>query len=471
MKKKIEKILVFRKIKRNLNLNKFFFNFIIKGLNPSMKGPKPKEKQKPSIPMKGVSWTTVKISELPGTIWEKVHDEKISLDREELENLFGRKPASNPQSKPGANMTSTILRVEKTKIIDANRSKNVALILGKIKLSNTSLVNALYECDDRILTLSNIESLLSAIPTESEYQEVKDYEGDKSNLDDPEQFFLEIGAVKGYQPRLQGLRFLKICSELIDDLNSKVSSVLHVFQTIPVDEIFIRSLEALLAIGNYLNGTGAKGGAYGFKMDFLEKFIDVKGNVPKSNMLGYCLELLEKLNQGKEVVISENDFKHFDVASKLSHDKIEKKLTKFVQEVSKNISELEEKCEASSKAYLNSCKFLLEDPKESSEKLAYKILNFWNQVRNLKKELDKQRQQGMNQSQIINNRSKVGPPPNKDNKPNLMKSCLLTKAVGTSLGDSGRLSQGSGSSEGRVQIKQADSNELLQGKLIRKFKL
>ncbi len=48
-----------------------------------------------------------------------------------------------------------------------------------------------------------------------------------------------------------------------------------------------------MANGNYLNGTSARGGAYGFKIDVLEKLGDVKTTDGKKNFLIYLIEKLE----------------------------------------------------------------------------------------------------------------------------------------------------------------------------------
>ena len=46
--------------------------------------------------------------------------------------------------------------------------KNVEIILGKLKLSNSAITDALLQIDEKILTLNTVESLLSIIPTDEE---------------------------------------------------------------------------------------------------------------------------------------------------------------------------------------------------------------------------------------------------------------------------------------------------------------
>ncbi len=50
-----------------------------------------------------------------------------------------------------------------------------------------------------------------------------------------------------------------------------------------------RLLEIILAVGNYLNGTGPRGGAYGFKLEVLTKLADTKTADNKSTLLHYIV--------------------------------------------------------------------------------------------------------------------------------------------------------------------------------------
>jgi len=53
---------------------------------------------------------------------------------------------------------------------------------------------------------------------------------------------------------------------------------------------FHRLLEVSLAVGNYLNGTGIKGGAWGFKLESLERMEEVKSSDNKMNAGFYVIK-------------------------------------------------------------------------------------------------------------------------------------------------------------------------------------
>ena len=51
-------------------------------------------------------------------------------------------------------------------------------------------------------------------------------------------------------------------------------------------------LATVLALGNHLNGSTARGGAYGFKLNTLTKLINTKTTDNKMNLLHYLIEIL-----------------------------------------------------------------------------------------------------------------------------------------------------------------------------------
>lgn len=56
------------------------------------------------------------------------------------------------------------------------------------------------------------------------------------------------------------------------------------------DKRVILTLRYSLALGNYLNGETARGGAWGFKLESLEKFSDLKAVDGKHTLMMYILE-------------------------------------------------------------------------------------------------------------------------------------------------------------------------------------
>jgi diaphanous 1 len=77
----------------------------------------------------------------------------------------------------------------------------------------------------------------------------------------------------------------------------------------------MRVLETILAAGNYLNGTSARGGAFGFTVDSLSKVIDMRGQDGKTTLLDYLINFFDASEP--EVLLLKQEFLDIDYLSKL----------------------------------------------------------------------------------------------------------------------------------------------------------
>jgi diaphanous 1 len=74
-------------------------------------------------------------------------------------------------------------------------------------------------------------------------------------------------------------------------------------------------MEYALAAGNYMNGQSARGGAYGFKFDMLEKLADIKTTDNKSSLLMFIIQRAED-EKKKEIVSVDECLDDIELAGK-----------------------------------------------------------------------------------------------------------------------------------------------------------
>lgn len=77
-------------------------------------------------------------------------------------------------------------------------------------------------------------------------------------------------------------------------MEPKISELDATFEGLLKNEWIPKLLEMCLAVGNYLNGQSARGGAWGFKMENVEKVYEVKAVDNKRNLLMHVIEEIEK---------------------------------------------------------------------------------------------------------------------------------------------------------------------------------
>jgi diaphanous 1 len=146
-----------------------------------------------------------------------------------------------------------------------------------------------------VLTPSIVESLVNACPQETEialYQNPDQL--DSHSLAAPDLFFLEVSSIPKYPERLQAFLAEYNSQDLFDDLKRRIGEFDTSIRTLQSDNSMKTLFKYSLAFGNYLNGQGAKGGAFGFKFDSLLKSNDVKSNDGKKTLFMVIVEQAEK---------------------------------------------------------------------------------------------------------------------------------------------------------------------------------
>eukprot|EP01016_Furgasonia_blochmanni_P031126 TRINITY_DN3221_c0_g1_i2.p1 TRINITY_DN3221_c0_g1~~TRINITY_DN3221_c0_g1_i2.p1 ORF type:complete len:415 (-),score=111.53 TRINITY_DN3221_c0_g1_i2:198-1442(-) len=298
---------------------------------------------------------------------------------------------------------------------------SVEIVLGKLRMSNEKIIDALYTCNIETLTLNVLESLTNIMPTESEIQMVKSFDGDRTTLAFSDVFFQELGSVNGYQPRILALKFMHIHKEVIGYLTKGIQRLEDLFNGIKEDKRLRTFLRYTLAIGNYLNGEGVRGGAWGFKLDALDRMGDMKTSDSKRTLLMHVIEHLDRTEQIKMELkpeeIAEYDFASKNPVSQLSadlgelrkharsvttalskqtdskKDLVKEKLSNFEKETNKTVQSLETRVKDVEKLYESTCEYLCENPKDlTSDKFAEKILRFWTSCHAAKKEIERQKE-------------------------------------------------------------------------------
>lgn len=114
-----------------------------------------------------------------------------------------------------------------------------------------------------------LESIKSLLPTEEEEALIAGYDGEVEDLGKPERFLKELIAIPEYASRVKAILFNGLREELYFDIQKKTEDLTTAFESLRGDYRLHYVLEVALALGNYLNGTGLKGGAWGFKLDTL----------------------------------------------------------------------------------------------------------------------------------------------------------------------------------------------------------
>ncbi|XP_059195265.1 FH1/FH2 domain-containing protein 3 [Centropristis striata] len=220
------------------------------------------------------------------SLWSKL--DPVKLDTSKLEQLFESKSKELPVTKKAA----VDGKRQEIIVLDSKRSNAINIGLTVLPPPRT-IKTAILNFDEYALNKEGIEKILTMIPTEEEKQRIQEAQlvSPDIPLGSAEQFLLTLSSITELSARLQLWAF-KMDYELIEkEVAEPLQDLKEGMDQLEKNKTLRYILTTLLAIGNFLNGTNAKG----FELNYLEKVPEVKDTVHKQSLLHHaCSIVVEK---------------------------------------------------------------------------------------------------------------------------------------------------------------------------------
>jgi len=271
------------------------------GMPKKPKKPSPKPRQK----MKQFNWTKVPDIKIDKTIWTALTDDHIKLDLDELDDLFSAFEKKAPAPGEGKSEKEKVVQ-----LLDTKRSNNTSIMISRFKPPagidvNHYIKKAVVDFDIEVMTVENIQILQGYVPTPEEIALLNEYTGDVEKLGIPEKFFLEMMRIPRMDQKLEAYLTERTFEVRCSSCEKGITAIKDTCQAFLKSPKWKKLLEIILAIGNYMNGGGARGGAYGFTIESLLKLGDIRAN-SGDTMMNYIAQLSEgKFTETKDL---EEDF-------------------------------------------------------------------------------------------------------------------------------------------------------------------
>ncbi len=231
-----------------------------------------KKSSSPKAKLRQFHWSKLKAASTAATVWGTVSAQNSSVDLSKLEAQFTIQP--NKKEKAAvAKKKSTVVH-----IVDMRRSHKISIELGGIRVPFPDIKAALLAMDESVLTLERLHVLSRAVPTAEELKKLQAYDGDKALLGSVEQYFLEVGPIPRLARRIRALIFCASYEASMTRLTGELETLSSASKQLHSSRNFKALLEAVLTVGNHLNGGSFRGSSAGFKIGDLLKLGDVRGN-------------------------------------------------------------------------------------------------------------------------------------------------------------------------------------------------
>ncbi|KAK3525810.1 hypothetical protein QTP70_010318 [Hemibagrus guttatus] len=218
-------------------------------------------------------------------------------------------------------------------VLDSKRSNAINIGLTVLPPPRT-IKSAILNFDEYALNKEGIEKLLTMVPTEEEKQRIQ--EAQMMNPDVPlgsaESFLLTLSSISELCARLHLWAF-KMDYETIEkgcEVAEPLQDLKEGMEQLEKNKTFRCVLSAVLGIGNFLNGSSAKG----FELSYLEKVPEVKDTLHKQSLLHHvCSAVVENFTDSTDLY---SEIGAITRSAKVDFD--------LLQE---NLSQMEHRCKAS----------------------------------------------------------------------------------------------------------------------------
>ncbi|KCV69630.1 hypothetical protein H696_04048 [Fonticula alba] len=262
----------------------------------------PKRTIKPNVPMRQMNWAKLPANKIKDSIWSDINDEKVSVDINVLESFFQRDaPAASTKTRLQGldDVADAPTKPNSITLIDFNRANNLAILLSRFKMSNFDIKTAVLKMDEEKLSIEQLRALRQFTPTTEEVALVREYDGDLALLGPAERYFREMISISNLETRLDAMILKRQFDKLMLDLTPEVESINKANNELLKSKVFKELLQHVLAIGNYMNGSSFRGGAYGFRIDSIIKFAETKAtpNAPFPTLLHYLAHYFDKIDE------------------------------------------------------------------------------------------------------------------------------------------------------------------------------
>uniref|UniRef100_A0A3Q3R263 Formin homology 2 domain containing 3a n=1 Tax=Monopterus albus TaxID=43700 RepID=A0A3Q3R263_MONAL len=270
-------------------------------------------------------WSEVHQHTNSNSFWSKL--ETVKLDTAKLEHLFESKSKEIPVTKK----TAADGKRQEIIVLDSKRSNAINIGLTVLPPPRT-IKTAILNFDEYALNKEGIEKILTMIPTEEEKQKIQ--EAQLANPDVPlgsaEQFLLILSSISELSARLQLWAFKMDYEATEKEVAEPLQDLKEGMEQLEKNKTLCYILSTLLSIGNFLNGTSAKG----FELTYLEKVPEVKDTVHKQSLLHHaCSVVVENFPQSTDLY---SEIGAITRSAKVDFDQLQE-----------NLCQMERRCKAS----------------------------------------------------------------------------------------------------------------------------
>ncbi|CAK5262775.1 unnamed protein product [Mycena citricolor] len=267
---------------------------------------------KPAKRLKPFFWN--KVNAAGGSVWNDI-GAGFEFKMDDLEATF---TLDNTPTTP-SQLRASPKRQAVTTLLDITRANNIAIMLSRIKMGFPDIKQALLDLNDEKLSVDDLKAISKQLPTAEEMGRIKDFDDDLGKLAKADQYFGQVMTIPRLSERLECMLYRRKLDLDIEEIRPELNILRNASHELRSSLKFKQVLQAVLALGNALNGSTFRGGARGFQLEALLKMKETKtarGGADCPTLLHYLARVLMRTDVSLVNFIEE--MPHLEAAARVS---------------------------------------------------------------------------------------------------------------------------------------------------------
>lgn len=233
--------------------------------------------------MKQLQWDKVPQQKVGKTVWK---DDEYNKEQEWVQKLLNdgvwKEMEEDFKAKQLViNLMAKQKRAELKSVLDPQTKKRVEIIIQRVKrLSPEEIAQQLLRMAPDLCTENFLSELKGVLPSPEQVGKLNVYRNadpeELGGLHPSDRLMVQLIKIERLGPRLEGMLFKARFDEQITLWEENAKKLSDASDALLNAVKFRELLSLILLIGNYMNGAGAKGGAYGFRVSSINKLVDTK---------------------------------------------------------------------------------------------------------------------------------------------------------------------------------------------------
>ncbi|KAI8617768.1 hypothetical protein BC830DRAFT_1111986 [Chytriomyces sp. MP71] len=280
---------------------------------PQLPGlPKRIQKFKPTAEVRRLQWDKLPDPVVKESIWfqkiGKSDSAKVDLETQldtdgvfkEIQLRFGVKSKTMKTARSEEALAAAAAaeigtpKVTEVTLIDGKKAQNMMIMFGRLKqYTCEDICKFVLSVNEDIVSEAVVKQLIGFMPSGDEEKNLKEFKGEIANLRKAEQFLLEMMKVPERDAVLNSILYKLTFNERFKTLDEDLSCGLSAVGCLEKCHKFLKVLEIVLSLGNFMNSGTFIGSVHGFRINSINKLADVKSTEGKGSLLHFLADVLD----------------------------------------------------------------------------------------------------------------------------------------------------------------------------------